>query len=83
MATTPGTVIGTLAYMSPEQVLGEPIDHRADIYALGLTLYEALALRPAFGDDDRARLLQGRVRDELIEGYLIGFAAGDVSAFIH
>jgi serine/threonine protein kinase len=40
--TRAGVVKGKMAYMSPEQALGEPIDHRADIYALGLVFYETL-----------------------------------------
>jgi serine/threonine protein kinase len=40
--TQAGVVKGKLAYLSPEQALGEPIDHRADIYALGLVFYETL-----------------------------------------
>ena len=40
--TRAGVVKGKLAYLSPEQALGEPIDHRADIYALGLVFYETL-----------------------------------------
>ena len=40
--TQAGVVKGKLAYLSPEQALGEPIDHRADIYALGLVFYESL-----------------------------------------
>ncbi len=49
-ATEPGTVLGTLGYMSPEQVRGERADARADIFALGAILYEMLTGRKAFGD---------------------------------
>ncbi len=40
--TMPGTVVGTIEYMAPEQAKGQPVDHRADIYAFGLILYDML-----------------------------------------
>jgi len=46
--TEPGTVMGTVGYMSPEQVRGQPADHRADIFAFGAILYEMLTGQRAF-----------------------------------
>ncbi|MFO0843653.1 MAG: protein kinase [Gemmataceae bacterium] len=58
--TATGDLVGTLRYMSPEQASGRAVgvDHRADVYSLGATLYELLALRPAFPGDDRLDVLQ-------------------------
>ncbi len=55
--THPGDIVGTVRYMAPERFEGR-CDARSDVYALGLTLYELLARRPAFDKTDRAELVR-------------------------
>ena len=52
--TAPGTVMGTLGYMSPEQLKGKPVDQRSDIFSFGAVLYEVLSGRRAFKRDTAA-----------------------------
>lgn len=63
--TTQGQLCGTLRYMSPEQASGRNglVDARTDIYGLGVTLYELLALRTPFDADDRESLLRQIVHE--------------------
>jgi WD40 repeat protein len=59
-------LIGTLRYMSPEQATGQTraVDHRADVYALGATLYELLTLEPAYRGEEGRELLRQISNDE-------------------
>ena len=56
--TARGAVMGTPAYMAPEQALGDPVDERADVYALGALLYHVLAGCPPYGDLDPQEALR-------------------------
>jgi len=57
--TAPGLILGTPAYMSPEQASGAQVDQRSDIWAFGCVLYEMLTGKPAFHGDSIARVLAG------------------------
>src|SRR6185436_2559249 len=62
--TAPGMLMGTVAYMSPEQVRGAAADHRSDIFALGALLYEMITGRVAFQRDTAAETVTAILRDE-------------------
>jgi serine/threonine protein kinase len=64
LASTPGLILGTAAYMSPEQAKGRPVDRRTDIFAFGCVLYEMLTGRRAFEGEDVSDTLAALLRAE-------------------
>jgi serine/threonine protein kinase/Tol biopolymer transport system component len=62
--TDPGTVMGTVGYMSPEQVRGRPVDHRSDIFSLGAILYEMLSGKRAFARDSSVETLNAILKED-------------------
>ncbi len=65
--TTPGSVLGSVGYMAPEQVRGQPADHRSDIFSLGAILYEMLAGRRAFRGDSAVETLNAILKEDPAE----------------
>jgi serine/threonine protein kinase len=59
-----GSMVGTPAYMAPEQVAGKPVDYRTDIYSLGLMLYEMFTGAPAFRADNAVAVALKQMREE-------------------
>ena len=62
--TREGTTIGTIAYMSPEQARGEPVDHRTDIWSLGVVLYEMIAGKLPFKGERDQSMIRSILNDE-------------------
>src|SRR3989442_589811 len=62
--TRSGMILGTAAYMSPEQARGEPVDRRADIWAFGVVLYEMLTGKQAFSSETASDTLAAVLKDE-------------------
>jgi eukaryotic-like serine/threonine-protein kinase len=62
--TDPGTVLGTVAYMSPEQVRGQDLDHRSDIFSFGLILHEMLAGKRPFAGESQVEVMHAILKAE-------------------
>ncbi|MGZ4813180.1 MAG: protein kinase domain-containing protein [Terriglobales bacterium] len=62
--TSPGTVVGTAGYMSPEQVRGRPVDQRTDIFAFGAVMYEMISGKRAFRGDTPADTMSAILKEE-------------------
>jgi Tol biopolymer transport system component len=63
-ATSPGVIMGTAGYMAPEQVRGEAVDHRADIFSFGATLYEMLTGQRAFHGETAIETLNAILKED-------------------
>ncbi|HET9263280.1 MAG TPA: protein kinase [Vicinamibacterales bacterium] len=62
--TAEGTIVGTVAYMSPEQAQGKPVDARSDVFSFGAVLYEMVTGRPAFRGDTRISTLAAVINQD-------------------
>ena len=83
-ATVEGQVIGTPAYMSPEQAEGKPVDARSDIFSLGVVLYEMLTGRRPFGGDTTAATVSSIMRDAPPAAHVLKPSIGrDLSRLVH
>lgn len=61
LRTRTGTIVGTPTYISPEQIRGEKVDHRSDIYSMGCILYAVLCGHPPFVDEEIGKLLKNQL----------------------
>ena len=62
--TDPGSIVGTVAYMSPEQLRGTHVDGRSDIWSLGVVIYEMVARRPPFAGVSKSDIIAAILREE-------------------
>jgi serine/threonine protein kinase len=62
--TDPGTVLGTVGYMAPEQVRGQEADHRADIFSFGVILYEMLSGKRAFSGESAIEVMNAILKED-------------------
>jgi Tol biopolymer transport system component len=82
--TTEGTIVGTLAYMAPEQIDGREIDTRADVFAFGAVMFEMVTGLRAFDGESPARVMSAILRDEPARvSSIVPVAPAALEALIH
>jgi len=81
--TSPGAIIGTIAYLSPEQARGETADHRSDIFAFGAVFFEMLTGRPAFLRPTAAETIVAVLRDSAKPAGDSGRLPAEVEEILH
>ncbi len=81
-ATQNGVIMGKFAYMSPEQAAGENVDHRSDIYALGILLWQLLVGRQAFDADSDAALMYQVLHPNLQPPSAAGAGSPELDAIV-
>ncbi len=64
LLTLPGQALGSMDYMAPEQIRGEPVTAATDVYALGCVMYESLCGQPPFAEAQGMRILWAHLQDE-------------------
>jgi formylglycine-generating enzyme required for sulfatase activity/predicted Ser/Thr protein kinase len=82
LATEEGKLVGTLAYMSPEQARGEEVDRRTDVWAFGCVLYELVTGRRPFGGDDSVALISRLLSDRPDWGAIPDHTPGEVRSLL-
>jgi serine/threonine protein kinase/tetratricopeptide (TPR) repeat protein len=82
--TTPGTVVGTFAYMSPEQALGKEVDGRSDIFSLGVLIYELMAGRQPFSGSSALAVVDAILHADPLPVSTFNFnITGDLERLVH
>ena len=80
--TDPGTVIGTLGYMSPEQLRGEAVDPSADLFSLGCILYEMVTAKKPFHRESGAATIAAILKEDIPRGNLFASAPMELQRII-